>query len=303
MYSRRESALVGILDFSDRQTSKDEVTLCCIFGHSKVKNCKLNMIRRILNYLRFFGIKTVLFFLFGRKCRNAILDTFLPDFVGKKGIEIGGPSDVFTANGIFPVYSSVESLDNCTFSSHTIWQKDLPAGKTFRFDNEKQPGFQYIVDAINLSEIQSEKYAFLLSSHAIEHFANPIKALNEWFRILKGGGLLLLVAPFKYTTFDNNRAFTTINHLIDDFKRNVEEDDATHVEEAITLHDFRFDPDTKGCEELGARLRDNYKTRCLHHHVFTPELVGELLKYAGFDILALETVFPHHIVAVGKKRG
>lgn len=261
------------------------------------------MIRRFLNYLRFFGVKDILFFLCGRKCRNATLDTFLPDFVGKRGIEIGGPSHVFTANGIFPVYPAVDSLDNCTFSSHTIWQKDLPVGKTFRFDNEKQPGFQYIADATNLSEIQSEKYDFLLSSHAIEHFANPIKALNEWSRILKRGGLLLLVVPFQYTTFDNKRPSTTITHIIDDFKRNVGENDTTHFEEVITLHDFRFDPDTNGREVLGARLRDNLNMRCVHHHVFTPELVGELLKYAGFDILALETVFPHHIVAVGKKRG
>jgi len=261
------------------------------------------MIRKFLNYLRFFGVKSVVCSLCGRSIRNATLDRFLPDFAGKRGLEIGGPSHVFTSGGIFPVYPAVESLDNCTFSSHTIWQKDLPTGKTFQFDPEKQPGFQYIADSTNLSQIQSEKYDFVLSSHAIEHFANTIKALHEWLRILKQDGLLLLVVPFAYTTFDSKRPATTLAHIIDDFKTNVAEDDITHLEEAILLHDFQFDASTTSQEELELRLRDNFNTRCLHHHVFTSKLVGELLTYVGFEILALEMVFPHHIVAVGKKRG
>jgi len=227
----------------------------------------------------------------------------LEAFVEKKGIEIGGPSHVFTDDGLFPVYAVVDSLDNCTFSSDTIWQKDLSVGKTFRFANNKQAGFQYIADATDLNEIQSEKYDFLLSSHVIEHVANPLKALNEWSRVLKKGGKLILVVPFKYTTFDRKRNFTTMSHLMDDFNQNLNEDDLTHLKEAMALHDFGFDPKTKGCDELTILFKNNYKTRCLHHHVFTPELVGELLKHVGFDILALETVFPHHIVAVGKKSG
>jgi ubiquinone/menaquinone biosynthesis C-methylase UbiE len=36
---------------------------------------------------------------------------------------------------------------------------------------------------------------FVISSHVIEHFPDPIKALKEWYRVVKPGGYLYIIAP------------------------------------------------------------------------------------------------------------
>lgn len=43
---------------------------------------------------------------------------------------------------------------------------------------------------------ESQDYVF--TSHVLEHIANPIKAINEWFRVLKVGGYLILIVPHQY---------------------------------------------------------------------------------------------------------
>ena len=72
-------------------------------------------------------------------------------------------------------------------------------------------------------------------SHCIEHIANPLKAISEWKRILKDNGLILLIVPHKDKTFDHNRPITSLSHLIEDMKTDVQEDDSTHLPEILEL--------------------------------------------------------------------
>ncbi len=57
---------------------------------------------------------------------------------------------------------------------------------------------------------------FVVSSHVLEHFTDPIKALLEWWRVLKVGGVIFAIVPHKERTFDKPRPRTTLQHLIDD---------------------------------------------------------------------------------------
>jgi hypothetical protein len=94
-------------------------------------------------------------------CANAFL-TFKNQFVGKSGIEIGGPSQVFSRRGAFPVYSVVEKLDNCNFSGSTVWEESVIQGSTYRFDPGKPAGQQYIVEATDMGKLPSGAYDFVL---------------------------------------------------------------------------------------------------------------------------------------------
>lgn len=115
-------------------------------------------------------------------------------------MEIGGPSDLFSARGFIPVYGSGRALDNCNFGTNTVWEGAIEHGQPFIFNKAKPAGRQYVLEATDLHSIKSESYDFVLSAHCIEHSANPLKAITEWFRVLKSQRTLVLVVPHKSIT-------------------------------------------------------------------------------------------------------
>uniref|UniRef100_A0A915EMU7 Methyltransferase type 11 domain-containing protein n=1 Tax=Ditylenchus dipsaci TaxID=166011 RepID=A0A915EMU7_9BILA len=56
---------------------------------------------------------------------------------------------------------------------------------------------------------------YVLSSHVIEHFYDPIKTIKEWLRVVKPGGYVFIVVPHKERTFDVARNRTTLAELIE----------------------------------------------------------------------------------------
>lgn len=221
--------------------------------------------------------------------------------LNKSGLEIGGPSLMFGRRGLLPVYSLVSNVDNSNFSSQTVWQGALKEGLNYQYDSEKPPGRQFLSDATDLSGIPSFQYDFLLSSHVIEHIANPIKALHEWTRVLKQNGVAVIALPHKDGTFDHSRAVTPLEHLIADFTGNVEENDLTHLAEILEYHDLGKDPEAGTLEKFRQRSQSNFENRCLHHHVFDALAGARLIDYVGLQILAIETGRPHHIIIVAQK--
>ena len=238
------------------------------------------------------GIKTI------RRRLNARI--YLRNLKGKKGLEIGGPSPIFKSDGILPIYQVIACLDGCNFANETIWEGKIREGWNYQYLKERDAGYQYISDAVDLNQIESNSYDFVLSSHNIEHMANPLKALDEWTRVLKDGGLLLLVVPDKNGTFDHNRPLTSLKHLIDDFEKNVCEDDLTHLNEILDLHDFRMTPEISDKNAFRRRSLDNYSNRCLHHHVFDTELVLAVLAYFELELISCDFILPFNIVVLAR---
>lgn len=68
----------------------------------------------------------------------------------------------------------------------------------------------------------------IMSSHVIEHFFNPIKALREWYRVIKPGGYIYIICPHKDRTFDKGREVTTISEIIERLDIPYLEDGAQH---------------------------------------------------------------------------
>jgi SAM-dependent methyltransferase len=220
--------------------------------------------------------------------------------MNKSGIEFGGPSNIFSPKGLLPLYPVVKGLDNCNYSSRTLWEGEIKQGYSYNYF-EGKTGYQYVLDTGEFANIQSEKYDFVLGSHIIEHFANPIKAILEWKRILKTDGILIVVIPHKEGTFDNKRTVTKLSHLIDDYKKNTGEDDLTHIEEILELHDLNSDNEAGTRQQFKERSLKNYENRCLHHHVFNTQLAANLINYIGLQIIKVEPVLPCHIIVTAKK--
>jgi SAM-dependent methyltransferase len=143
----------------------------------------------------------------------------------------------------------------------------------------------------------------VISSNCLEHIANPLKALTEWIRIIKPGGLILLVLPDKETNFDHNRPITTLGHLIDDYHRNVGEEDLTHLQEILELHDLPMDPPAGTYEDFKARSLLNLENRALHHHVFNISLLRDICEQIHLRILLSSKIKSDNMVLAIKGSG
>jgi SAM-dependent methyltransferase len=212
-----------------------------------------------------------------------------------RGLEVGGPSPIFARRGLLPLYPVISELDNCNFGPETVWEGPLTEGRHFRFGD--RIGFQFVSEASEI-KVPDASYDFILSSHMLEHSANPIRVLAEWRRVLKRGGHLLLVLPEGRHTYDRHRPVTTLDHLMDDFARSTPESDRTHFDEIAALH-----AEHPSREGLRKSLEGNEADRMAHHHVFDMALSVNLGRLAGFDILAQELEYPCHIIVFAQKGG
>ena len=233
------------------------------------------------------------------KKRKLITESF--KLKNKFGIEIGGPSRFFSLRGGFPIYLMAERIDGVNFSIDTVWEGKIKEGESYAYYPGKK-GFQYIAEATNLSGISNEKYDFILSSHSLEHVANPIKALMEWKRVCKAGGTFVLILPDKQHTFDSARPYTSFEHLLQDYNTNMTEHDQTHFEEIIKTYDPSKDTGFVAHVDLREALEKNYATRTAHHHVFSLPLVKELLDYCGFQVTHQQEMDPHHLITLAYKK-
>ncbi len=215
---------------------------------------------------------------------------------GKSGLEFGGPSSIFSSNGLVPLYEIVDALDVCNFAGQTIWTTN---GDHLRFG--PRLGRRHIAEASEASVFSDESYDFVTASHVLEHVANPLRALQEWKRILRPSGTILLVLPHKAGTFDHRRPFTTFDHIMADFQSNTTEADLTHLEEILQLHDLVLDPPAGSPEQFRERCLQNLSNRAMHHHVFSPELIVEIFSFLRMKVLNVAVERPYHVIVHAKK--
>jgi len=218
----------------------------------------------------------------------------------RHGLEIGGPSRVFARGGILPLYPRLAGLDNVNFAGETAWENGLHEGGAFRFAAGKPAGRQFLREATALSRFGEGSYDFVLSSHCLEHVANPMAALHEWRRVVRPGGHLLLLLPDPRHSFDCARPVTTLEHVRADFTQRTGENDLTHLDEILALHDLGRDPHAGSAAEFRARAQRNPSNRCLHHHVFDLKLMHAILVETGWTVCASEPVRPIHLVALAQ---
>jgi SAM-dependent methyltransferase len=224
--------------------------------------------------------------------------TFTRPLAGARGLEIGGPSRLFEAGGLLPVYPPMASVDGVQWAAATVWH-ELDPNEGYRPGGVRR-GQLHVVEDPDLGTLASGSYDVVLSSHVIEHLANPLRALAAWRRVTREQGYVLLVAPHMQGTFDHRRAVTSLEHLVEDFERGTGEDDLTHLQETLQLHDRRRDSERDDQEQWAQRRRENASTRVLHHHTFTTGSLLALLDHAGLELLAAETRFPHDIYVLGR---
>jgi hypothetical protein len=112
---------------------------------------------------------------------------------------------------------------------------------------------------------------------------------------------MLVIVPDGRATFDHRRPPTSFQHIAEDFDNNTSEEDLTHLDEVLTLHDLALDPGAGSAEQFRRRCRNNAAIRAMHHHVFLPEVLARMFSKVGMQVLSLAVERPFHIVGVARK--
>jgi SAM-dependent methyltransferase len=187
-------------------------------------------------------------------------------------------------------------LDTLDYSERTLWSDG--AGEL-----TIAPRSRLIGEAGRIEGARDGAYDAVLGSHVLEHLANPLGALVEWRRVVRTGGHILLVVPHREGTFDHRRPVTPLEHLRKDRDRVMGEDDMTHLQEILELHDLARDPGARSREAFERRCRENAHTRAMHHHVFDSRAVVAVCREAGLEVVALRPKPIHDIFCLCRVGG
>jgi SAM-dependent methyltransferase len=72
-----------------------------------------------------------------------------------------------------------------------------------------------IVAAGDAIPLPDNSVDFVINSHVIEHFYDPVKAIKEWLRLVRPGGYVFMIVPHKERTPDKDRPRTPLAEIID----------------------------------------------------------------------------------------
>lgn len=120
--------------------------------------------------------------------------------------------------------------------------------------------------------------------NVLEHIANPIKALCEWKRVIREGGIIYCGVPDKRFTFDHKRQRTALSHLIHDYQKDIDQSDTTHIQDLVKNWNGRLDLCWDNKQQLLEHIRLNPLSG-IHHHVWIKNDVVELFKYVRLEIV------------------
>jgi hypothetical protein len=205
-----------------------------------------------------------------------MLSKILKDITKERnGIEIGGPSITGEI-----IYMNSYNMDNVIYSKNTMW-----SNHTDEYNYKYGLGKNIINDAVNIKSIDNESYDFCFSSHCLEHIANPLKAIKEWLRIIKNNGYIILILPEKTQCFDHNREISKFTRLLNQYENDVGEDDLSTLPEILKNHDLRMDLPAGDLGQFTQRSLDNYNNRCLHHYVYSEDLLKEICNYVNCEFI------------------
>jgi len=199
----------------------------------------------------------------------------------KKGLEFGGPTELFSVPYHNMLLYPNVMLDGGNLFENNHFQSHI--GNIYNFYPNKQ-GKQFNIDCADdslINMLHGLEYDFIVTSHVIEHIANPIKAIKNWVKLLPKNGYILSIIPDYRYCFDRKRPLTTIEHLIEDYINNIGENDNTHIDEQKKLHDWSYG----GHKDFYQLCDINEKTRVVHHHTFTPESFEQLINECGLKTI------------------
>ncbi len=127
-------------------------------------------------------------------------------YIKGSGIEIGARHNPWpTESGVDVTYVDLLSREQLLKQESLGPQLDAAIPHTGIIDDGET------LDTFTYDNI----YDFVVTSHVLEHFPNPIGAIGRWLDVLKVGGYIVMAVPEKTETFDKDRRVTQWVELYD----------------------------------------------------------------------------------------
>jgi SAM-dependent methyltransferase len=148
-----------------------------------------------------------------------------------------------------------------------------------------------VEDGFTLASVPERSQNFVIANHVLEHSPNPLRALENWTRVVRPGGVLYVTVPVAEMCFDRGRPETTIEHMIDDYKlcrdslyEEFRAKNRSHYEEWVRIsapnaaHDEGRRPPPMTPGEIANEIdRLAQSAEEIHFHTFSPTSFAALL--------------------------
>ena len=163
------------------------------------------------------------------------------------------------------------------------------------------------IDAQTFAGIAEASVDFVISAHVIEHLRDPIGSIVNAMRVLKVGGIHILVVPDMRYTFDRNRPETTVEHVLTDFAdggastcRKSYEEHLRYVHPYLTGETYS-EPDIQRYADENVK---HWREFDCHFHAWTQAGFDKLLaagkEFAAFEIEATTFAVNENIFVLRK---
>ena len=167
----------------------------------------------------------------------------------------------------------------CTVEYVDVLTRDQAAALFPEIDPSglKEPHHLRDLDKEGLSGLADDHYDFAVLSHVIEHVADPVRVLAEVFRVLRIGGLAVIVAPDKRFTFDHARGITRFEDLLVAHERHIQDvPDERYLDFLAALYPAAIEQGGPALADALAAVR----ARREHAHVWDSAAFTEFLDQA-----------------------
>lgn len=154
-------------------------------------------------------------------------------------------------------------------------------------------GPDLLADGLRLDCITPGSQDFVIANHLLEHAQDALGTLCNWLHVLRPGGLLFVAVPIGARCFDRGRPLTPAEHFLADYELTRAGDTAAmcqrnlvHIEEHLAISAPAIaalqgqswkPPGDAERQRLIAHFLDRNPEQ-IHHHVFSPACLGELLE-------------------------
>jgi SAM-dependent methyltransferase len=169
------------------------------------------------------------------------------------GIEIGALHRPLAV----PATAQVRYVDRMTEPDLRQHYPEL-AGQTFA-------PVSIIGSAYDLTQVADGALDFVVANHLVEHLDYPIKGFREFARVLRPGGILYMALPDARVGIDQDRALTSLDHLMEEHRHGANGSRRTHYLEWVTQSEKQMDDPEKRAQRL---MDMDYS---IHFHCWRPD--------------------------------